>query len=128
VGVILSRASIAFFRWRRLWLLVLLQAANVAVGTAAVIYQPVPRLASAGYVIIYLWMVWVGLIGGFAYVNCIHEMNTSPKIQSSQRDRFVNLLFGASEFSIFISSVFGYALNKNILSYERVIAACPPVL
>merc|ERR1719171_2249335 len=78
VGLMLSRASIAFFRWRRLWLLVLLQAANVAVGTAAVIYQPVPRLASAGYVMIYLWMVWVGLIGGFAYVNCIHEMNTSP--------------------------------------------------
>jgi hypothetical protein len=127
VGLMISRASIAYFRWRRIWLLVLLQAANVAVGTVAVFWQLVPRVGTAGYALMYLWMVWVGLLGGFAYVNCIQEMNTSPKIPAAKRDMFVNLLFGCSESAIFLSCLLGYSLNQNILSFDRITTACPPV-
>jgi len=125
VGLMLSRASIAYFRWRRLWLLVLLQAANVAVWTAAVFWQLIPRAGTLGYILMYLGMVWVGLLGGFAYVNCIHEINTSPKIPAAKRDMFVNLLFGCSESSIFLSCLLGYALNQKTLSFERITTACP---
>ena len=125
LGVTASRASLAYFRWRRLWLLVVFQAANLALWILEVYHQPIPRLGSVGYVLMYIWMIWVGMMGGCAYANCIHEINTSPRIHASQRDVLVNFAFGVAQSAILGSSVLGYALDQNVLSYGRISSACP---
>ena len=81
VGVTLSRASVSVFRIRRVWVLTLLQAANVAAWAlfastqwVARWHSDLPLYAAAGH------MVFVGFMGGACYANCMYLFNTSADI------------------------------------------------
>merc|ERR1740130_29444 len=75
IGVTISRGSIAFFEFPCLWLLFVLQAINVAGWAVEVKMRFLRSGWQTGYMIQYAWMVWVGLMGGTAYANCMRKFH-----------------------------------------------------
>jgi len=57
-------------------------------------------------------MVWVGLMGGCSYVNCLYVILKSPQLSKSQKEVAINVasffddigILSASFFAIFISN------------------------
>lgn len=64
LGVFVSRSSIAFVRFRQLYLLCILQVGNLALLTLHSLLNYIPNVY-----IVFLVIFWEGLLGGGVYVN-----------------------------------------------------------
>ena len=91
VGVTISRVSVSCVELRRLWILSALQAINLALWTAEATTHAVRSLGDAGFALLLLWMVWVGLMGGAAYINSMQIMNKSPTVPDELRELGTNV-------------------------------------
>jgi len=127
IGVTLSRGSIALFQFPCLWLVLVLQAANVVLWGVEVHSHFIPRMGGNGYILQYVWMVWVGLMGGTAYSNCLRAFHCSPRIPNDRRDRLINTAFAVANIVILSSTVMGTVLDNTILTTETVRQNCPKV-
>jgi len=125
IGVTISRASTAFFQLPYLWPLLVLQAVNVGFWSIEVYFNIIPHMGTAGYVLQYLVMVYVGLMGGAAYANCIRTFNCSTRIPSDQREKLINYAFAISMIVILASTGLGEILDNTILTKEYVTRNCP---
>jgi len=125
IGVTISRGSIAFFEFPCIWLVFVLQAINVAGWAIEVETHFVQSMRATGYIIQYAWMVWVGLMGGTAYANCIRRFHTSPRIPDKKRDQLVNLAFAVSMAAMMASTGLGELLENTILTTKIVTRNCP---
>lgn len=124
IGVTISRGSIAFFEFPCLWLVCALQAINVAGWAVQVKTRFLPAGSQTGYYIQYAWMVWVGLMGGTAYANCMRAFHCSPRVPSKDRDKLINLAFAISMATILASTFLGDLLDSTILTKEIVTQQC----
>eukprot|EP00854_Cymbomonas_tetramitiformis_P003311 gene3311-4167_t len=94
IGVTLSRVSVSFFRVSRLYLVTLLQFCNCLGWSLEAYYHFLPScMGNAGYYLMLVWIIFVGLMGGTAYSNCNHQMNTSPAIPDNLRELGINIMF-----------------------------------
>lgn len=125
VGVTLSRGSIAFFQFRHLWLLIVLQAINVALWVVEVNVHLIQSMRTTGYALQYVWMMYVGLMGGTGYANCIRVFHCSPLIPDKQRDQWINYAFAISMMVIVASSGFGVLIESTVLTNDVVTRGCP---
>jgi len=125
IGVTLSRASIAFFQFPCLWVVFVLQAFNVAGWAFEVNTQSLARMGNAGYCLQYAWMVFVGLMGGTAYANCIRTFHCSSKVPSARRDQLINIAFAVSMAVILASTGLGELIDNTILTTENLMRHCP---
>ncbi|GFO30161.1 Battenin [Plakobranchus ocellatus] len=69
VGVFISRSSVNFLKINRLWLLPVLQMANLVLLTLQVFYRFIPS-----FWIVLAIILWEGLLGGAAYVNTFYKI------------------------------------------------------
>lgn len=70
IGVFISRSSVNLLPIKRLWILPLLQLINMSVLLAQVFYRFIPNVW-----IIFIIVLWEGLLGGAAYVNTFFKMS-----------------------------------------------------
>mmetsp|Transcript_49530 Transcript_49530/g.111233 ORF Transcript_49530/g.111233 Transcript_49530/m.111233 type:complete len:478 (-) Transcript_49530:45-1478(-) len=127
VGVTLSRGSILLFEFPHLWLLIVAQAINVVLWAVEVHVHFIARMGARGYMLQYLWMTWVGLMGGAAYANCLRAFHCSPRIPTSKRDRCINVAFLTANVVILSSTLLGTLLDNTVLTEEIVVRGCPHV-
>lgn len=125
IGVTISRGSIAFFQFPCLWLLLILQAVNVGFWTVEMKTHSLQALGGKGYMIQYSWMVWIGLMGGTAYANCIRQFHCSPRIPAEKRDMLINFTFMVSMMMILASTGLGELLENTIWTVADVTRNCP---
>ncbi|XP_005093751.1 battenin [Aplysia californica] len=69
IGVFISRSSVNIVHIRKLWFLPVLQFANLALLLCQVFYRFIPSIW-----IIFVIILWEGLLGGAAYVNTFFAM------------------------------------------------------
>eukprot|EP00413_Alexandrium_margalefii_P021829 CAMPEP_0204573566 /NCGR_PEP_ID=MMETSP0661-20131031/40100_1 /ASSEMBLY_ACC=CAM_ASM_000606 /TAXON_ID=109239 /ORGANISM="Alexandrium margalefi, Strain AMGDE01CS-322" /LENGTH=439 /DNA_ID=CAMNT_0051582009 /DNA_START=41 /DNA_END=1360 /DNA_ORIENTATION=- len=122
VGVTLSRLSVAVFRIERVWLLTLLQAANVA-GWVLEVYRGWIRNSlpnGNGLCICAAWMVLVGLCGGATYANCMYQFNQKEGIPNNIRELGMNLGVLMSNLGITTATLSFMLLNRTVLA-ESVV-------
>ena len=111
------RASVSCVELRRLWILSALQAINLALWTAGRRHA-VRSLGDAGFALLLLWMVWVGLMGGAAYINSMQIMNKSPTVPDELRELgdvcfvLINL--------IMLSTLLFLFLDETVLALHRL--------
>uniref|UniRef100_A0A1B6FGX9 Battenin n=1 Tax=Cuerna arida TaxID=1464854 RepID=A0A1B6FGX9_9HEMI len=71
IGVFISRSSINLLQINAIWLLAILQGINVILFTFEALYSFLPNI----YIVL-VAVCWEGLLGGSAYVNTFHKINT----------------------------------------------------
>ncbi len=106
IGVFISRSSFYFFKVRRVWIMTYLQAINFSIFFSIAYW----KWLSIEYQL--PLMVWVGLMGGCSYVNCLYVILKSPQLSKSQKEVAINVasffddigILSASFFAIFISN------------------------
>jgi battenin len=131
IGVTLSRASVSWFRIENLWLITGLQALNVALWSVeATQHSILNYFGNAGYYVLLAWMIWVGLMGGSCYANCMYAYNTRSTIPDNFRELGINLGFVMSNIGIFAATNITTLLQTTILSSDKLFpGGCPaPVM
>ena len=131
VGVTFSRASVSFFRIRRIWVLTLLQAINVALWGAFASGQwiaywgsDVPLYVAACH------MIFVGFMGGACYANCMYLFNTSEGIPNKYRELGINLGFFFSNIGIITATGLVTILKATVMSKKALFpphGVCPGI-
>uniref|UniRef100_A0A0B6ZW08 Battenin n=2 Tax=Arion vulgaris TaxID=1028688 RepID=A0A0B6ZW08_9EUPU len=77
IGVFISRSSVNIIHIKQLWILPILQFINLAVLLCHVFFQFIPSIW-----VVFIIVLWEGLIGGAAYVNTFYKMtNELPEDQ-----------------------------------------------
>ncbi|XP_031783320.1 battenin isoform X2 [Nasonia vitripennis] len=79
IGVFLSRSSVNFISINKIWLMSVLQLANVVLLTFEAVYWYIPNIW-----IVFALVLWEGLLGGAAYVNTFYRM--SKEVPWEQRE------------------------------------------
>lgn len=127
VGVTLSRASVTFFRIERLWILAALQFANSCLWIyEATTHHLIVQFGEAGYYIVTVWMIWVGIMGGCTYVNCMHAFGKREDIPDNLRELAITIGFAMSNVGITIATGLGGILDNTLLSMEHLFPdGCP---
>lgn len=125
IGVTFSRGSIAFFQFPCLWLVMVLQTVNVVFWVVEVNVHALVQMRTFGYVLQYVWMVFVGLMGGTAYANCIRTFHSSARIPANRRDQLINYAFAVSMLVILASTGLGELLDNTLITTEAVTRNCP---
>jgi len=127
IGVTLSRASVSWFRIENLWLITGLQALNVALWfVEATEHTILNYFGNTGYYILLAWMVWVGLMGGCCYANCMYAYNTWSNIPDNYRELGINLGFAMSNIGIFAATNITTLLQTTVLSSDKLYpGGCP---
>jgi len=132
VGVTLSRASVACFRLRRIWLLTLLQAINVVLWALFASAQWIAHWHSdAPLYVACVHMIFVGFMGGACYANCMYLFNTSAGIPDKFRELGINMGFFFSNIGIIIATGLVTLLKSNVLSKDALFppnGTCPELI
>ena len=84
-GVFISRSSLKFFKVRKIEVLTVLQGLNFALW----LLQDIYKTFSVWF--LYLHMVFVGLLGGAAYVNIFYLIINDQRIMGRDKDLCVNI-------------------------------------
>jgi len=109
VGVLLSRGSFMFFRFRWVTLLSILQLINcTAFGTIA--YW---RWLDIEYQI--PLMLWVGLMGGCSFVNCIYNILSHTKLKKKDKEIVLNAAGLFIDVGVLAASVSALVVSKWLI-------------
>ena len=109
VGVFISRSSFYFFKVRRVWIMTYLQTVNFCIFFSVAYW----KWLSIEYQI--PLMVWVGLMGGCSYVNCLFAILDSTKLSKSQKEVAINVASFLNSISITMSAVFAIFISKFVI-------------
>jgi len=129
VGVTLSRASVSFFRIRRIWILTLLQAMNVVLwGSFAFGQWIVDWHSDVPIYLAAVHMIFVGFMGGACYSNCMYLFNTSTEISEEYRELGINMGFFFSNIGIISATGLVTILKSSVMSKATLFppnGVCP---
>ena len=109
LGMFVSRSSFVFFKVRRVWIMTYLQTVNFCIFFSVAYW----KWLSIEYQI--PLMVWVGLMGGCSYVNCLFAILDSTKLSKSQKEVAINVASFLNSISITMSAVFAIFISKFVI-------------
>jgi battenin len=109
-GVFLSRSSLTFFAFPKVWILTLGQCGFFVLWLAQALWHFMTYLP-----IMCIAMVLVGLLGGCAYVNAFHLMMTDVRLSQIQREMVTSYNSFFISVCIFLSTVFTYAAENTFM-------------
>ena len=109
VGVFISRSSFYFFKVRRVWIMTYLQTINFCIFFSVAYW----KWLSIEYQI--PLMVWVGLMGGCSYVNCLYAILDSTQLSKSQKEVAINVASFLNCISITAAAVFAILISNFVI-------------
>ena len=120
-GVFISRSSVNFFRIKNIWWLPLLQILNLNVLTLHAIYHYIPY-----YWIVFLVIIFEGLLGGATYVNVYYALSTETT--GVVREYSMSMTSVSDSIGISLAALVGLKLGPflKLLNRDRISAGnCP---
>lgn len=116
-GVFLSRSSVNLFRIRNIWWLPLFQILNLNVLTLQAIYQFIPY-----YWIVFLIVIFEGLLGGATYVNVYYALSTETS--GTVREYSMSMTSVSDSIGISLAALVGLKLGPFLktLNQARIAA------
>ena len=109
VGVWLSRSSLKFFKVERTWIVTALQALNWVLWWLEAEFLFLTKWGEFGLT------VWVGCLGGLAYVNTGYLILNSETVPKPHKEAGMNLTLCFNSFGILSSTLFCLALDNFII-------------
>jgi len=113
VGVLISRSSLSFVKVKKVWVLTLLQGVNFVLWVTQATYRYLPLWFQ------FILMVYVGLLGGAAYVNICYIALNSNHIEEKDRELCVNIVMFSITFGIFGASAFTILMDETWLKDQN---------
>ena len=109
-GVLLSRSSLYCVRITRVWTLTALQGINFVLWWYNASHHIFPAWAQI------VWMVWVGMLGGAAYVNIFANIVDDKVIPDKDKELSINIVALFINAGIVLSSLFQILADSTFLS------------
>jgi battenin len=108
-GVLVSRSSVTVLRVHRLWVLTLLQAVNFVAWFVHALHPFIPLWLQ------FVWMIYVGLIGGGMYVNSFYAIMIDDRIRPEERETCLNVVSLWINLGIVSSALFEIVASATFL-------------
>ena len=109
LGVFFSRSSLQYCKIKRVWILSLLQGINFVVlllNAQFVFVDSVFVLAPM--------FVWVGLMGGAAYVNVMHNILEDKELLKSEKECALALSLIFNDSGVLLASIFSLVMDNTV--------------
>lgn len=107
VGVFVSRSSVTWVHFKRIWMMSVLQALNVILFTFEALYGFIPNVW-----IMFVIIFWEGLLGGAAYVNTFYNM--SYMVRKDQRLFALSIASVADTFGIVFAGLSSFPIHDAL--------------
>lgn len=114
IGVFLSRSSVNLFKINQIWLMSVLQFINIGIMLFEVI-----RFVSPTIWIVFVVVLWEGLLGGGAYVNTFYRM--SHEVPERERNFALGVVSVADSIGIALAGVFAIPAHNALCSLPAPI-------
>ncbi len=66
--------------------------------------------------LLYIWMIWVGLMGGSSYVNVMYLILEGNSLKKSQKELALTLCTAGNDFGILFASLLSLVLANTAFS------------
>jgi hypothetical protein len=109
-GVFVSRSSLGLLKIRRVVVLSVLQLINMVIWVLLPLWYFLPTYVLPSF------MIYVGLLGGAAYVNIFYLLRTEPKFPEADRQLCINL----TQISITLGILSGTLLELLTIHLENL--------
>jgi battenin len=113
IGVFISRSSLSFFEFPRVWILTLCQCALFVLWLCQAVFHFMPLY------IMWLPMVVVGLFGGCGYVNSFHLMMNDPDLTMMQKEMITSYNSFFIALFIFLSTMMTLIAENTFMVPEQ---------
>ena len=113
LGVLISRSSGRYIRIRNVWMLSLLQMANLFLFLLEALYFPINSV-----IIVVIFSFYEGLLGGSSYVNVFLNVNDLYKNHHSIREYCIGVVTISDSFGILLAALTGLILEPSLCQYQ----------
>ncbi|XP_059160548.1 battenin-like [Physella acuta] len=107
IGVFISRSSVNLIHIKALWVLPILQFVNLALLTCQVFYRFIPNIW-----IVFVIVLWEGLLGGAAYVNTFFRMTN--EVPADKREYCIGVACLGDSVGIALAGVAAIPSHNSI--------------
>jgi battenin len=111
IGVFISRSSGSFIKIRHIYFLGILQILNLSLCIIQSLFMIIPNIW-----IIFLLILYEGLLGGAAYVNTF--MNVSEEVNTSEREFALGCVGISDSFGIVLAATISLWLEPKLCNYQ----------
>lgn len=112
IGVFISRSSINIIQINAIWVLSILQGINVILFTVESLYSLSPNIY-----IVFVAVLWEGLLGGAAYVNTFHKI--AVKVAPEKREFSMAITSLADALGITLAGFLAMPVHNYICTLPR---------
>lgn len=109
VGVFFSRSSLKLFKVERVWIMTLLQLVNFGVWWAEAMHI---FLGVWGE---FVWMLWVGCLGGACYVNVAYLILHSDRLAQQYKEPGLNFSLLCNNVGCMLAAAFSLLLDNTMI-------------
>ncbi|XP_037957030.1 battenin [Teleopsis dalmanni] len=114
IGVFISRSSVNLFQLNKIWLMSVFQFVNVVYFLTEVIYFYTPNIW-----IVFVIVLWEGLLGGGAYVNTFYRM--SKEISPGRRQFAMSMVVQSDSYGIALAGFLAIPVHNAICSLPAAV-------
>jgi len=108
VGVVISRSSLPIIKISRVWIVSALQLLNF-IFWAWIAYDKDFSLPLE-----FMIMIWVGLMGGASYVNCLYLVLESDVIEKKDKEVSINIMSICNNIGVLSATLASYVLGETV--------------
>jgi len=108
VGVYISRSSLSLIKIKKIWVLTLLQFVN-CIGWGFIAYYQLSSLP-----VLFIFMIWVGLMGGASYVNTLYQTLSSTDIGKGEKEVGINIISMCCDSGVMSSALVVLLLDNTL--------------
>lgn len=112
IGVFISRSSVNLITINKIWIMSVLQFVNVIILLFEAIYFYIPKIW-----IVFLIVLWEGLLGGGAYVNTFYRMST--EIPKADRESSMGITTMADSIGITLAGWLSMPVHNAICQLPK---------
>lgn len=110
VGVTISRSSLEFIIIKKVYIVTILQAINF------VLWAIIAWNKNLALGLEFVFMIWVGLMGGASYVNVLYQTLEDPKIEKKEKEVSINVISMFNTGGIVSATLISLLLENTIYS------------
>ena len=110
VGVWMSRSSLKFFKIERVWIVTVLQAINWVIWWLEAEFLFLTEWGE------FVLTLWVGCMGGLAYVNTGYLILNSESIPKEQKEAGMNITLCLNSLGVLLAALFCLLLDNLIMT------------
>jgi len=108
IGVVISRSSLGLIKIKKIWIMTLLQFFN-CIGWGILAYCQCVNLW-----LLFVFMIWVGLMGGASYCNVLFQVLASEKISKNEKEIGINFISILNDAGVISSSLIVILLDNTL--------------